>query len=121
MGALPRDWLVACLLLCVREDGASGRDLVEEMRYLGFGSVRPGEMYRTLREMKGEGLVVHEARGAEYMLSRRRYTITTSAKPTSSCWRTRWGSTGERSSASTGSTSGRRCKRSPGEDRRRPE
>lgn len=76
MGALPRDWLVACLLLCVREDGASGRVLLEEMRYLGFESVRPGEMYRTLREMKGEGLVVYEARGAEYMLSRRRYTIT---------------------------------------------
>jgi DNA-binding PadR family transcriptional regulator len=76
MGALPRDWLVACLLLRVREDGASGRDLIEEMRDLGFGSVRPGEMYRTLRELKSEGLVAWEGRDAEYMLSRRRYTIT---------------------------------------------
>lgn len=76
MGALPRDWLVACLLLCVREDGASGSDLIEEMRDLGFGSVRPGEMYRTLRELKSEGLVVCEGQKAEYVLSRRRYTIT---------------------------------------------
>lgn len=76
MGALPRDWLVACLLFCVRENGASGGDLIEEMRDLGFGSVRPGEMYRTLRELKSEGLVTWEGQGAEFMLSRRRYTIT---------------------------------------------
>lgn len=76
MGALPRDWLVACVLLCVREDGASGGDLIEEMRDLGFGSVRPGEMYRTLGELKSEGLLSWESKGAEYMLSRRRYTIT---------------------------------------------
>lgn len=77
MDALPRDWLVACLLLCVREGGASGRDLLEEMQGLGFGSVRSGEMYRTLRELRIEGLVVCEGQDAEYMLSRRRYKITT--------------------------------------------
>jgi PadR family transcriptional regulator, regulatory protein PadR len=77
MGALPRDWLVACVLLRVREGGASGSDLLEEMRNLGFGSVRPGEMYRTLRELEREALVFCEGRGAEFMLSRRRYAITT--------------------------------------------
>lgn len=76
MGALPRDWLVACLLLYVREGGASRRELTEEMRDMGFGSVRPGEMYRTLRELKREGLIVHEGQDAEHMLSRRRYKIT---------------------------------------------
>ena len=76
VGGLPRDWLVACLLLCVREGDASGSDLMEEMRNLGFDVVRPGEVYRTLREMKSEGLILSEREGAEYMLSRRRFGIT---------------------------------------------
>lgn len=49
---------------------------MDEMRNLGFGSVRPGDMYRTLREPESEGLVFRGGRGAEFMLSCRRYAIT---------------------------------------------
>lgn len=54
-------------------DGPAGRDL-------GFGVVRPGEVYRTLRRAEAEGLVFSEREHLGYLLSRRRYGLTESGR-----------------------------------------
>ncbi len=60
-----RIWLVPFLLLCVREGGACGRELTEQIWDLGFGGMRPGEVYRVLRGMVGEGIVASFREGGK--------------------------------------------------------
>lgn len=70
------DWLVPFLLLCMRGGDLRGHELMGRMADLGFGAVRPGEVYRTLRRAEGEGLVFSEQERMGYLLSRRRYGLT---------------------------------------------
>ena len=43
---------------------------------LGFGAMRPGTVYRTLRQMGIEGMVLSELDGLDCRLPRRKYSIT---------------------------------------------
>lgn len=71
-----RDWLMPFLLLCLRGGELRGRDLLGKMSDLGFGAVRPVEVYRTLRRAEEEGLVISGWDDLGYLLSRRRYGLT---------------------------------------------
>ncbi len=68
------DWAVPFLLLALRERSSYGYELAEEMAGLDFGVARPEVAYRTLQQMKEEGMVLSEQDGAGGP-SRRRYSI----------------------------------------------
>lgn len=55
-GGQPRNFVVPCLLLLLREGSAHGYDLVERLVPFGFSS-EPPVVYRNLRRMDAEGLV----------------------------------------------------------------
>ena len=69
-------WLVPFLLLSMRDGELYGHELLERMGELGFEGTRPGEIYRTLRLLEGEGLTFSERGKMECLLSRRRYGLT---------------------------------------------
>jgi PadR family transcriptional regulator, regulatory protein PadR len=75
-----REWLMPFLLLCMRGGDMRGYELMGRVAGLGFGSVRPGEIYRTLRRAEEEGLVASEHERLGYLLSRRRYGLTEPGK-----------------------------------------
>lgn len=56
--ALPRAHLRACLLLLLRSGPSHGYDLLEEVRVLGLRTVDAAGVYRALRTLEREGLVV---------------------------------------------------------------
>ncbi len=68
-------WLMPFLLLCMRGGDLNGYELLREMEDLGFGAVRPGEVYRTLRRAEQEGLIFSDKGNLMYLLSRRRYRL----------------------------------------------
>lgn len=78
--ARPRDWFVPFLLLCLRGRDLFGRELLEKIAVLGYGAVRQGEVYRTLRRMEEEGLIFSDKGKMDYVLSRRRYGLTESGE-----------------------------------------
>lgn len=55
-GGQPRNFVLPCLLLLLREGPAHGYDLVERLAPFGFSS-EPPVVYRNLRRMEAEGLV----------------------------------------------------------------
>lgn len=71
-----REWLMPFLLLCMRGGAPRGHELMAGVSDLGFDSVRPGEIYRTLRQAEEEGLIFSEREKLGYLLSRRRYVLT---------------------------------------------
>ena len=75
-----RDWFLPFLLLCMRGGDLRGYELMGRLGDLGFGAVRPGEVYRTLRRAESEGLVFSEKEKLGYLLSRRRYGLTEPGK-----------------------------------------
>ena len=75
-----RDWLVPFLLLSMRGGDLRGQELMGRLADLGFGAVRPGEVYRTLRRSEADGLVFSEREPLGYLLSQRRYGLTESGR-----------------------------------------
>jgi PadR family transcriptional regulator, regulatory protein PadR len=73
---LSTPWLASFLLLLTRERDSYRQDLTRSTADLGFGTTRPGTMYRTLRQMEKEGMVLSERDGFDCRLSRRRFSIT---------------------------------------------
>jgi PadR family transcriptional regulator len=80
------DWLVPFLLLGLWERDSYGHELAQRVADLGFGVTRPEVMYRTLRQMEKEGMVVLEHDGFDGGLSRRRYSITGSGEDYLEFW-----------------------------------
>lgn len=75
-GGMPRNYVLACLLLLISEHARHGYDLLEDIRHLGPTTVDPGGLYRTLRRMEGDGLVVSTWEPSEAGPARRTYRIT---------------------------------------------
>ena len=71
-----RDWFLPFLLLCMHGEDLRGHELMGRLADLGFGAVRPGDVYRTLRRAEGEGLVFSENQRLGYLLSQRKYGLT---------------------------------------------
>ncbi len=75
-GALPRNFLRACLLLLLREQPAHGYELLERLRPLGFEGGDPGGLYRALRGLEADGLVRSKWQASGAGPDRRIYEIT---------------------------------------------
>ncbi len=72
----PRDHLRACILLVLAEAPAHGYDLPALLSPLGLGSSDRGFVYRTLRIMDAEGLVLSTWDTSPVGPSRRMYRVT---------------------------------------------
>lgn len=58
-----KEWLIPFLLVCMDKEGSRGKELEWRIDEIGLREVRPAEMYQTLREMEGEGLIRTESGG----------------------------------------------------------
>ena len=85
-GGLPRNYLRATLLLLIGEAPAHGYDLLEQIAGLGLHTVDAGGLYRALRVMESEALVVstweHSASGP----ARRTYRLTSEGREWLHAW-----------------------------------
>ena len=52
----PRNWLVPVTLVLLKEWSSYGYQLMDRSVELGFETVNPGTVYRTLRKMEQDGL-----------------------------------------------------------------
>lgn len=75
LAGLPRNFLRPCLLLMIGEAPSYGYDLLERLRAMGFKQVDPGLLYRTLRAMEQEGLLVSDWMDSEVGPPRRTYEL----------------------------------------------
>ncbi len=72
----PRDYLPGCLLLLVAESPTHGYDLVEQICAFGIRSRDSARVYRALRTMEHEGLVVSQWEHSANGPARRKYRPT---------------------------------------------
>ena len=72
----PRDHLRACILLVLAEGPTHGYDLPALLEPLGLGASDRGFVYRTLRTMDAEGLVLSGWDTSPVGPSRRTYRVT---------------------------------------------
>jgi PadR family transcriptional regulator, regulatory protein PadR len=72
----PRNFLVPVILLTLREWNSYGYELLERMAALGFETINPGTLYRTLRQMEKEGLCESKWETSRGGPARRMYSIT---------------------------------------------
>ena len=54
--ARPKNWLVPVTLVLLRQWSSHGYELMERAVELGFETINPGTLYRTLRKMEKDGL-----------------------------------------------------------------
>jgi len=84
---LSAPWLVPFLLLFMRERDCYGQKLIQRIADLGsLGAMPPGTVYRALRQMKKEGMVLSEPDGLDCRLPRRKYSITDSGEAHLELW-----------------------------------
>jgi PadR family transcriptional regulator PadR len=74
--ARPRKWLTPVALVILREESSYGYELMERVTEFGFEEISAGTLYRTLRQMEGEGLCTSEWEAAQSGPARRMYSIT---------------------------------------------
>ena len=74
--ARPKNWLVPATLIILRECTSYGYELLERLVELGFETMNPGTLYRTLRKMEQDGLCSSEWQTASEGPARRMYSIT---------------------------------------------
>lgn len=72
----PRRFLRPCLLLLLREHASHGYDLLERLRTLGFRGDDPGGVYRALRALEQDGLVLSGWEKSDNGPDRRIYELT---------------------------------------------
>ena len=72
----PRNWLVPVILVSLREWNSYGYKLMEQAAALGFGTMNPGTLYRTLRHMEKDGLCQSRWETSKGGPARRVYSIT---------------------------------------------
>ena len=73
---LPKDFLRPCLLLLLRESEAHGYELAERLGTFGFDHSDPGALYRALRKLEDEGLVISTWARSESGPRKRVYALT---------------------------------------------
>jgi poly-beta-hydroxybutyrate-responsive repressor len=70
------EWVVPFLLVCLQEWDYRGHELTRKMSDLGFGATRSAAMYRALRQMEKEGIIISETDRIDRGPANRRYSIT---------------------------------------------
>lgn len=71
-----RTILRPAVLLLLKQQGGYGYELMERLRELGIGDTDPGGLYRVLRAMEREDLVLSSWLPSEKGPARRRYSLT---------------------------------------------
>ena len=84
--ARPKNWLVPATLIILRECTSYGYELLERLVELGFETMNPGTLYRTLRKMEQDGLCSSEWQTASEGPARRMYSITEAGKAYLDLW-----------------------------------
>jgi poly-beta-hydroxybutyrate-responsive repressor len=77
---LPRNLLVPYLLLFLKNWSAHGYEIARTLTLFGFATIDPATVYRTLRQMEHEGLVVSGWETGLAGPARRTYSITLSGE-----------------------------------------
>lgn len=85
-GGLPKNFLRASLLLLVAECPSHGYDLLERLRELGVYGADPGGLYRALRSMEQEGLMISLWQESEMGPARRTYELTDEGRDWLHAW-----------------------------------
>ena len=83
---MPKNWLMAVLLLQLRELNSYGYDLLEKAAAFGFAALNPGTLYRVLRQMEKEGLVDSDWDTSGQGPARRVYSITDAGEAYLKLW-----------------------------------
>ena len=89
-GIVPRpiNWLVPVTLLMLRQSSSYGYDLIDRTVELGYETMNPGTLYRTLRKMEKDGLCKSEWKTASGGPARRMYSITCDGEAYLNLWAT---------------------------------
>jgi PadR family transcriptional regulator, regulatory protein PadR len=74
--AQPRSWLQPFLLLALEQWQSHGYELIRRMATFGFETLDRGSVYRTLRQLEKDGLVVSGWDTSKDGPARRLYTLT---------------------------------------------
>jgi PadR family transcriptional regulator PadR len=84
----PINWLVPVTLLMLRQWNSYGYELINRTVELGFETMNPGTLYRTLRKMEKDGLCESEWETASGGPARRIYSITSDGEAYLNLWAT---------------------------------
>lgn len=71
-----RNWLSPYLLLILRDWNTYGYEMVQRLGKMGFSIIDQGTIYRNLRQLENNGLVISQWSYQEGEQPRRLYTIT---------------------------------------------
>jgi poly-beta-hydroxybutyrate-responsive repressor len=83
---LPRNLLVPYVLLFLKNWSAHGYQILQTLTLLGFAAVDPATVYRALRQMEKEGLVLSSWETGASGPARRTYRITESGEQFLNQW-----------------------------------
>lgn len=84
-GGQPRNFLRPCVLLLLKEAPAHGYDLIERLVPLGIGR-DPGGLYRMMRSLEADGLVLSTWQLAASGRDRRMYELTDAGEQSLRSW-----------------------------------
>lgn len=83
---LPRDWLTPYVLLVLKEWQTHGYDLMQRLMQLGFSGFDQSYLYRLLRHMEEQGLVISAWDTATKGPARRVYGLTAAGQAMLQAW-----------------------------------
>lgn len=86
VAGLPRDMLVAYVLLFLKNWSAHGYQILQTLAMMGFATIDPATVYRALRQMEKEGLVSSFWETGDSGPARRRYQITATGESFLAQW-----------------------------------
>src|SRR5680860_472103 len=84
--AQPRSWLQPFLLLALEQWQSHGYELIRRMSGFGFEALDRGSVYRTLRQLEKDGLVVSGWDTSKEGPARRLYTLTDAGRIYLNTW-----------------------------------
>ena len=85
-GLWPTNWLVPILLLMLREWSSYGYELLDKMAAFGIAAMNRGTLYRVLRQMEKDGMVISTWDTSVGGPARRMYSITQAGEAYLKLW-----------------------------------
>lgn len=86
LGRMPKNFLASWLLLLLRNWNAHGYQLIQTLTAMGLGLVDPATVYRTLRQLEAEGLIVSAWDPKTSGPARRMYSLTDAGEDYLKVW-----------------------------------
>jgi poly-beta-hydroxybutyrate-responsive repressor len=84
----PERYMQPCILMALRRKPSYGYELIQEIPHFGFmeGPAPPGMIYRHLRDLEGDGLVVSEWEAEGSGPAKRVYRLTGDGEAVLALW-----------------------------------